>query len=88
MKLNCFNRITNFYVEGLKSMTLGKKLWKIIAIKLFIIFIVFKVFFFPDLFERHFHTDSERSDHVMKVLTRVPDSTPAPHIRTLADRRR
>lgn len=87
MKHNIFNRIRNFYAEGLKSMTLGKKLWKIIAIKLFIIFFVFKVFFFPDLFEKHFSTDSERADHVMKVLTRVPESTPARHIVTLTDRR-
>lgn len=87
MKHNIFNRVTNFYVQGWKSMTLGKKLWKIIAIKLFIIFFVFKFFFFPDLFERHFSTDSERADHIMKVLTRVPDSTREPHIVTLTDRR-
>ncbi len=87
MKRNIFRRITNFYVEGLKSMTLGRTLWKIIAIKLFIIFFVFKIFFFPDMFEKHFRTDSEKAEHVMEVLARVPGTIPAPHIRKSTDRR-
>ena len=34
-------------------MTLGRTLWLIIAIKLFIIFIVLKIFFFPDFIGQH-----------------------------------
>ena len=52
--LNVFRQIgkalTNvwtFYVEGFKSMTLGKTLWLIILIKLFIMFCVLRPFFFP-----------------------------------------
>lgn len=41
-------RIFRFYVEGFRSMTVGKTLWAIILIKLFIMFAILKVFFFPD----------------------------------------
>ncbi|MEE6586245.1 DUF4492 domain-containing protein, partial [Campylobacter coli] len=39
-------RIFNFYKEGFKNLTLGKTLWKIIFIKLFIMLIVLKLFVF------------------------------------------
>jgi len=41
-------KIWNFYVEGFRSMTLGRTLWLIILLKLFIMFFVLKVFFFPN----------------------------------------
>jgi hypothetical protein len=40
-------RIVKFYVEGFRSMTLGRTLWFIILLKLFIMFAVLKAFFFP-----------------------------------------
>ena len=41
-------RAYNLYYEGFKNMTIGKTLWMIILIKLFIIFVILKIFFFPD----------------------------------------
>lgn len=41
-------RIWNFYLEGFRSMTLGRTLWFIILLKLFIMFVVLKIFFFPN----------------------------------------
>ncbi|WP_418991907.1 DUF4492 domain-containing protein [Alistipes sp.] len=41
-------RIIRFYVDGFRSMTLGRTLWAIILIKLFILFGVLRLFFFPD----------------------------------------
>lgn len=41
-------RIWNFYIEGFHSMTLGRTLWLIIILKLFIMFAILKVFFFPN----------------------------------------
>jgi len=41
-------RIWNFYVDGFRSMTLGRTLWTIILVKLFIMFAILKVFFFPN----------------------------------------
>ena len=42
-------RIFNFYLDGFRSMTLGRTLWAIILIKLFIMFVVLRLLFFPDL---------------------------------------
>ena len=41
-------RIFRFYVEGSRNMKLGKLLWLVILVKLFIIFAVLKLFFFHD----------------------------------------
>jgi hypothetical protein len=59
-----------FYYQGFKEMTLGKKLWAIILIKLIILFLVLKLFFFPDFLNTNFNTDEERSDHVIEQLTK------------------
>ena len=66
---NLAKNVFEFYVQGFRSMTLGRTLWKIIAIKLLIIFFVFKFFFFPDILKKHFNTDEQRAEHVMEVLT-------------------
>lgn len=52
-------------------MTYGKKLWLIILIKLFVIFVVLKLFFFKDFLNSNFDTDQERSDHVIEQLTKT-----------------
>lgn len=59
-----------FYIEGFKGMTLGRTLWIIILIKLFIMIFVLKFFFFPDLLRKNYHTDKERSAHVIESFTR------------------
>ena len=41
------------YYDGFRSMRLGKTLWAIILIKLFIIFAILKVFFFPNFLKAH-----------------------------------
>ncbi|MDP2724297.1 MAG: DUF4492 domain-containing protein [Bacteroidales bacterium] len=61
-------RIINFYIEGFRSMTVGKKLWLIIFIKLFIMFAILKLFFFPNFLQTNFSTDQERSDYVIEQL--------------------
>jgi hypothetical protein len=50
-------------------MTWGKSLWAIILIKLFIMFVILRIFFFPDFLKRDFDTDEERGDHVLEQLT-------------------
>jgi hypothetical protein len=50
-------------------MTVGKRLWIIILIKLFIIFIIFKIFFFPDFLKTKFSSDNERSNYVIEQIT-------------------
>jgi hypothetical protein len=51
-------------------MTVGKKLWSIILIKLFIIFVLLKLFFFPDLLKKNFSSDKERGDYVLENLSK------------------
>ncbi len=63
-------RILNFYLDGFRSMTLGKTLWKVILIKLVIMFGVLKLFFFEDFLGSRFATDEERADYVIGQLTR------------------
>ena len=46
--LYSFLKAFYLYYDGFKQMTLGKTLWLIILIKLFVIFAVLKLFFFPD----------------------------------------
>lgn len=62
-------KVFKFYIEGFKSMTWGKKLWGIILLKLFIMFVILKIFFFPDILKRNFSSDEERSNHVLEQLT-------------------
>jgi hypothetical protein len=47
----------NLYYDGFRSMRLGKTLWAIILIKLFIIFAILKVFFFPNFLKQHAQGD-------------------------------
>jgi len=58
------------YVDGFKNLTWGKPLWIIICIKLFIMFGVLKVFFFPNILNSQYSTDKEKSEHVLKELTK------------------
>ena len=46
-------RIWTFYRDGFREMTLGRTLWAIILIKLFIMFFILKLFFFPSFLIYH-----------------------------------
>lgn len=59
-----------FYRDGFKGMVLGKKLWTIILIKLFVMFAVLKLFFFPNYLNTKFKTDEEKGNYVLEQITR------------------
>lgn len=40
--------VIRFYADGFRNMRWGKTLWIVILLKLFIIFAILKVFFFPN----------------------------------------
>ena len=63
-------KVFSFYYTGFRSMTVGKSLWVIILIKLAIMFLILKLFFFPNYLKTNFDTDQERSDHVIEQLTK------------------
>ena len=50
-------RAYDLYRDGFRNMTLGRTLWLIILIKLFIIFAILKVFFFPNFLKEHAQGD-------------------------------
>jgi len=60
-----------FYINGFKGMTIGRTLWIIILIKLFVLIFVLKLFFFPDLLKKNFNSDKERSAHVIENFTKL-----------------
>ncbi len=69
-KASCFFRSIFFlYYDGFRNMTVGKKLWSIILVKLFIIFVLLKLFFFPDFLKSRFENDDQRSNYVLEQLT-------------------
>lgn len=61
-------RIWRFYMEGFRNMTLGKTLWAIILIKLFIMFFILRLFFFPNILQQKYDTDEERANQVIENL--------------------
>ena len=58
-KGNFLHKVYHLYYDGFRQMTLGKTLWAIILIKLFVIFIVLKLFFFPNFLKQHAKGDEE-----------------------------
>lgn len=54
-------------MEGFKSMTLGKTLWLIILIKLFVMFVILKIFFFPSHLGQ-FDKSEEKQNYVLNEL--------------------
>lgn len=52
-----FYKAFDLYYDGFKNMRLGKTLWAIILIKLFIMFAILKVFFFPNFLKQHAQGD-------------------------------
>ncbi len=65
--MNTIQRILKLYYEGFRSMTLGRTLWLVILVKLFVIFVVLKVFFFPDYIKEHANKGQE-AEFVSKQL--------------------
>jgi len=68
-KRNIFKRIFLFYYEGFMNMTVGKRLWAIIIIKLFIMFAILKLFFFQDFLSEKFDNEEDKADYVLEQLT-------------------
>ena len=57
------------YAEGIKNMTWGKTLWIIVIIKLFIMFAILKVFFFPNFLNKVAPTQEQKAAYITNQLT-------------------
>lgn len=65
--MNLVFRIFRFYADGFRSMTLGKTLWVIIGVKLFIMFAILKWLFFPDFLGK-FGGEEAKSEYISSEL--------------------
>lgn len=64
--------VCSFYYEGFKEMTWGRVLWAIILIKLFVMFVILKLFFFPDYVKMHADEGEEAQFVSEELMERVP----------------
>jgi len=67
-KESFLSKVFHLYYDGFRSMTLGKTLWAIILIKLFIIFVVLKLFFFPNFLKQH--AEGDEPEYVANELVK------------------
>ena len=64
-------RILFFYIDGFKNMSsVGQKLWLIIIIKLVVIFVVLKVFFFPTVSSKDKGEEAQKALYINQ-LTKI-----------------
>ena len=68
--MEMLRRRARISTDGFREMTLGRTLWAIILLKLFILFAVLKLFFFPDLLAGK--NPEERADYVLENL--IPEN--------------
>lgn len=50
--VNLIKKIYTFYYQGFRQMTIGRSLWLLIIIKIAILFLVLKLFFFPNFLKQ------------------------------------
>lgn len=63
-------KIWRFYIDGFQDLSVwGRSVWIIILIKLFILFVIIRLFFMPDFLKKNYKTDEQRSRHVLENLT-------------------
>lgn len=65
--------IRTIYYDGFRAMPRwGKVLCMIIAVKLLIMFVVFKLLLMPNYLNTNYTTDKEKSNHVLNNLINKP----------------
>ena len=60
-------RAYDLYRDGFRHMTIGKMLWLVVLVKLFLIFVVLKIFFFPNFLSLHAEK-GEEAEYVASQL--------------------
>jgi hypothetical protein len=67
--IRAIRTLYEIYVDAFKSIGItGKSLLIVLAIKLFIMFAILKIFFFPDFLKSNFDNDHDRSEHVINQI--------------------
>ena len=70
-KQNIIVSVWNLYADGFRNMTWGRPLWGLIILKIVILFVILRVFFFQPVLSGK--TDSEKSEFVGERLTEYLD---------------
>ena len=68
--MNPIKKVWLFYYEGFSQMTVGKYLWLLIFIKLFILFFVLKLFFFKNELSKFDTPDEKRAAVIDNLLNK------------------
>lgn len=66
--------VFEFYRQGFSAMRLGKTLWGVIFVKLFVIFVLLKIFVFDENLNITFAKDADKSDFVLRNLINPANS--------------
>ena len=66
-----WSRVVHLYYDGFRSMTVGKTLWIIIGIKLFIFFVIIKLLFFPNFLKSNAPEGGEAEYVSTELLNRT-----------------
>ena len=65
---NAILSIYRFYAEGFRQMTWGRPLWWLILLKVVVLFLVLRLFFFQPVLSGK--TDEQKMEHVGRELMR------------------
>lgn len=65
---NLITRLWHFYRDGFRGMTWGRILWLIIMVKLFVLFFILRLFFFPDFLNGAVTAGDGKDDYVSREL--------------------
>ncbi|MDO5569926.1 MAG: DUF4492 domain-containing protein [Bacteroidales bacterium] len=66
--MDYIKRVYVFYRDGFREMTIGRTLWAIILIKLFIMFFIIRIFFSPNFLNTKGETNEDKADYVRNEL--------------------
>lgn len=69
-KPGLLRRVWSMYYDGFRGMTIGRYLWLIIILKVAVLFLVFRLIFFPNILQSNYDTDEERAEAVRTNLTK------------------
>ncbi len=69
--MNVLKKVFNFYYEGFKNMNkTGRRLWLIVIIKLSVMFLILKIFFFQSFFStKELNTEKDKIEYIHEQLT-------------------
>lgn len=66
--------VFEFYKQGFSAMRLGKTLWGLIFVKLFVIFVLLKIFVFDENLNSTFASNADKSEFVLQNLINPANS--------------